>query len=194
MEAAKRWFVFCFLCIVSSSCLSADFINIIFLPDFSNSLKCSQPGVEFKVAEKSTVGILGTFDCDSNRPTYGDSNDQVSNTFSRILVPWRYSRKGAFKDGTLVQAVIGTEESNFRSDLGSTADVTFIDFGAYYGYQWFWTNGFNISVMGGVAYLVETSSDQVIVPGESQDIVDYLNRNTETNVHGAFGAMLGWVF
>jgi len=194
MDAIKQWIVFCLLLIVSNSCYSADFINIIFLPDFSNSFECSEPGVEFKVTEKSSVGILGTFDCDSNRPTYGNSNDQVSNSFSRALIPWRYSWKGAYTDGTFIQALIGVEESKFRSDLGSTANVSFVDFGAYFGYQWFWKNGFNISVMGGVAYLVETSSEQNLIPGETQDIIDYLDKNTETNVHGGFGAILGWKF
>lgn len=194
MDATKQWIVFCLLWIVSSSCLSADFINIIFLPDFSNSFECSEPGVEFKVTDNSTIGILGTFDCDSIRPTYGSTNDQVSNTFSRGLVPWRYSWKGAFTDGAFIQALIGVEKSKFRSDLGSTANVTFIDLGAHFGYQWFWKNGFNISVLGGIAYLVETSSDQKLEPGESQDIIDYLDKNTDSNVHGAFGAIIGWKF
>jgi hypothetical protein len=194
MENIKSWILLGLLWMLSSPCLSADWINVILLPDSFDSFDCHQPGVEFKVADRSSVGILGRFDCDTDRATYGSSNDSVSNTFSRVLIPWRYSRKGTFKDGTLIEVLVGAERSKFRSDLGSMADVTFMDLGLYYGYQWFWDSGFNISAMAGVAYLVETSSSKEIAQNETSDVIDYLNKNTETNVHGGLGIIIGWTF
>ncbi len=194
MKTIKRWILCCLLWVCSDPCLSAEWINVILLPDSFNAFDCHQPGVEFKVAEKSSVGILGRFDCDTDRSTYGSTNESVSNTFSRVLIPWRYSRKGAFQDGTLIQALVGVEKSKFRSALGSKADVTFVDFGLHYGYQWFWSSGFNVSAMAGVAYLVETSSSQEIAQNETSDVIDYLEKNTETNIHGGIGVILGWVF
>lgn len=190
----NRWILLCFLLFQSGLCLADASFNIIVLPDSINSFDCHQVGVEFKVAQNHSVGMLGRFDCETNRSTYGDTHDDVTNTFSRILIPWRYSKNGVFKDGIIIQALVGVEKSEFRSKLGSKADVTFVDFGIHYGYQWFWENGFNISALAGVAYLVETSSEKSIVQNENSDVINWLDKNTKTNIHGGAGIMIGWKF
>ncbi len=194
MAIINKWILFCSLLFQSSLCLSAGSINVVFLPDSVNSFKCHQPGVEFKITQYSTLGVLGILDCKSHRSTYGDTNDDVTNTFGRILIPWRYSKGGAFKDGSFMQVVVGMEKSKFKSELGSKADITFADFGFHYGYQWFWANGFNVSAMAGVAYLVESNSKKDIVQNENSDVVDFLDRNTKTNIHGGAGFIIGWTF
>lgn len=194
MVIFNRWILFCSLCFQSSLCLSADTINIIILPDSINSFDCHQPGIEFKISQNSSLGAIGRLDCATDRSTYGKTNDDVTNTFSRIIVPWRYSFNGTFRDGSLVQALVGIEKSEFRSTLGSKADVTFVDFAFHYGYQWFWKNGFNVSALAGVAYLVKTSSEIDIVPTENSDVIGFLDKNTKTNVHGGAGILIGWKF
>ncbi|MDX2464995.1 MAG: hypothetical protein QNK31_10875 [Porticoccus sp.] len=176
----------------ASVCFSKDTINILVLPDYIN---CHDHyGFELGTSENSTLGILGSFKCNSDRPTYGGSNSKVSTAFSRIFVPWRYSFDGAFRDGYFVQAMVGRESSEFKSVAGSSADVTFIDLTFHGGYQWFWGNGFNVSALGGVAYLKKTSLDKNIVPGEGGDVVDFLDTNTDTNAHFGLGVIFGWVF
>ena len=194
MITLNRWILYCLLLFQSSLCLSADSINVVLMPDSFNSFKCHHPGIEFKISQTSTLGVFGRLDCESDRSTYGDTNDDVTNTFSRIFVPWRYSKGGAFKNGSFIQTLIGIEKSKFRSVLGSKADVTFVDFAFHYGYQWFWENGFNISVLGGVAYLVKTSSDKDITQNESDDVIGFLDKNTKTNIHPGAGITIGWKF
>ena len=194
MVILNRGILLLLLWFQSSLCLSADSINIVLMPDSINSFDCHHPGVEFKVTQTSSLGVFGRLNCETNRSTYGDTHDDVTNTFSRIFVPWRYSKGGAFKDGTFIQALIGIEKSKFRSVLGSKADVTFVDFAFHYGYQWFWKNGFNVSALAGVAYLVETSSEKDILPAENNDVIGFLDKNTKTNVHGGAGVLIGWKF
>lgn len=189
-----RWILFCSLWLQSGLCLSADSINVVIMPDSFNSFKCHQPGIDFKITQNSSLGVVGILDCESDRSTYGNTNDDVTNTFSRIFVPWRYSKGGAFKNGAFMQALIGIEKSEFRSILGSRADVTFVDFAFHYGYQWFWENGFNVSVLGGVAYLAKSSSQKDIVLNETPDVIGHLDRNTKSNIHGGAGFILGWKF
>jgi len=186
--------LFSFLCLIfqASSCFSKDSINISLIPDFFN---CHHHfGLEFSIHENSTLGIIGTNKCTSDRPTYGDSNSKVNNTFSRIFIPWRYSMKGAFKDGYFIQTMIGIENSKFKSETGSSADVTFIDLTLHGGYQWFWGNGFNVSALAGVAFLKKTNLTKNIVSNESDDVVDFLDKNTKSNAHIGVGVIFGWAF
>ncbi len=194
MGGTMRWILFCGLCFQSISSLADDAINAILMLDSFNSFDCHHPGVELSVSQNSSVGVLGIFDCDTDRSTYGETNDNVTNTFSRILIPWRYAKGGVFKTGPFMQALIGMEKSEFRSTLGSRADVTFVDFAFHYGYQWFWDNGFNVSVMGGVGLLVKTSDEKDIVQNESNDVRDFLDKNTKTNIHPGAGVVMGWRF
>jgi hypothetical protein len=173
----------------ASRCLAADSVNLVFLPD---PFACHQLGLDARVTERSTLGVLGRSGCHSDRPTYGQPNDAVTNTFGRLLVPWRYSRRGVFRDGFFLQAAVGMEKHEFRSERGSSADVTFADVAFHAGYQWFWSNGVNISILGGAAFLIEQSSTSDISGNERADVVDYLDKNTETNLHGAAGAVFGW--
>lgn len=73
-------------------------------------------------------------------------------------------------------------------------NVSFIDTGVLFGYQWFWRNGFNISGLIGVAHLMRNSLDQNISPNESNSVSDYLDQQTSTNNHIGGGMFLGWVF
>jgi len=180
-----------FLLVQAGLCYSSESINLILLPDLSS---CHQVGGEIGINENSSLGILGRAGCESNRATYGNENDDVENKFSRILVPWRYSFNGVFKDGYFIQALSGVEKSEFKSTLGSTADVTFATLAVHGGYQWFWSNGFNISLMAGVAYLHEVSSSNRIVSGEEGNVTDFLDKNTKTNIHGGAGFFIGWLF
>ena len=89
---------------------------------------------------------------------------------------------------------MGLEYSEFSSRIGSTADVTFANLGGYVGYQWFWPNGFNISVMGGGVYLQELNSSTTLAPGEGNDVSDFLDKNTDSNIHAGYGIIFGWLF
>lgn len=194
MGSKLKGILFLLFLLASNAAQSASAFNIILLPDLTKSFKCHQPGVEFPIADTQSLAVLGVINCNSDRSTYGDTNDNVTNSFSRLLVPWRYAWNGVFKDGQLIQFLIGVETSEFSSSLGSEAEVTFMDFGLYYGYQWFWQNGFNLSLLGGLAYLVKTSSSKNIAPGETNDVIDFLDKNTKTNVHGGAGIIFGWKF
>jgi len=151
-------------------------------------------GFEMAVSENSTLGVLARNECKSDRPSFGSSNDNVKNTFSRFFVPWRYSKSGVFKDSFIMQLLIGVEKSKFKTELGSEARVTFIDIVSSFGYQWFWSNGFNVSVLGGPAFLIKNSSKENIVQNESNDVVNFLNDNTKSNIHAGIGVILGWNF
>lgn len=172
-------------------CFSKDTVNLVFLPDVFN---CHQLGIETVLSGKNTLGAIGRSGCHSNRPTYGSANDSVTNSFSRILVPWRYSPNGGFEDGYFLQALVGLEKSRFASQLGSTAEVSFLDVGFHVGYQWFWGNGFNVSVLGGAAFLNKRNSTVAIGQNEEKDVVEFLDKNTKTNVHGGGGIIVGWSF
>lgn len=179
------------LLIQAGQCYSSSLINFIALPDAAN---CHHAGFEIQMNEKNTLGFLGVSGCNSDRPTYGEKNDDVNNDFSRFLVPWRYSPHGAFTTGYFFQAITGVEKSQFTSTLDSNADVTFAHFGGYAGYQWFWPNGFNISVIGGAVYLYELSSSTTLAPGETVDVKNFLDKNTDSNIHGGYGIIFGWSF
>jgi len=181
-----------YLMFQTSLCFSEDSINFIVVPDLFN---CHHHfGFELEILENSTLGILGSAKCKSDRPTYGDPNSKVNTEFSRIFIPWRYSFLGAFKDGYFIQTMVGVENSEFTSEAGSSADVTFIDLTFHGGYQWFWRGGFNVSALAGVAYLKESSLDINIVQNESSDVAEFLDKNTKSNVHIGIGVIFGWLF
>ncbi len=185
--------LFCFyLMLQTSLCFSEDSINLIVIPDLNN---CHHHfGFELPILENSTLGLLGSIKCKSDRPTYGDSNSKVNTAFSRIFIPWRYSFHGAFNDGYFIQTMVGVENSEFTSEAGSSADVTFIDLTLHGGYQWFWGNGFNVSALAGVAYLKEINLDKNITQNESSDVTEFLDKNTKSNVHIGIGVIFGWLF
>lgn len=183
--------LFPFLLVTPGICFSSDNVNLIFLPDPSS---CHQAGIEIDISRNTTLGVLARPNCQSDRSTYGKKNSDVENNFSRVLIPLKYSFNGAFTQGYFVQTLIGLEKSEFKSKLGSTADVMFGNFAAHAGYQWFWENGFNISLMAGVAYLKELSSSENISVGESASVVDFLEKNTKSNLHGGAGIIVGWFF
>lgn len=176
----------------SSSSFSQNTINFIILPDPLYTVH--HIGFEMAVTEKSRLGMLTAYKRDSDRPTYGESNDDVTNTFSRLLIPWIYSKNGAWENGFIVTGLVGLENDKFKSEAGSRAEATFVNFGLLAGYQWFWGNGFNISAMAGGALLVESRSEKDIIAGESRDVIDYLDKNTKTNTHFSAGVILGWAF
>ena len=187
----NRLVLICFLFFQSGVCFSDDSINLIILPD---QFECHQLGFEVKLNNNNTLGAIGRYECESDRPTYGSTNDNVQNTFSRIVFPWRYSKNGAFKDSFFLQSLVGLENSKFKSTLGSEVEVTFIDLALHLGYQWFWNNGFNVSAMAGLAFLFENSVNKNIVENESSDVVDFLNENSESNIHAGIGVIIGWSF
>ena len=164
--------------------------NILLLP----APYCSQAGVEKKTSENLSIGIIGRLNCHSERPTYGDKNNEVDSKFSRALFPLKYSFNGTYSSGPFVQGAAGVEESEFKSDAGSSADVTYIDLAVHGGYQWYFSSGFDISILGGIAHLQEVSSSKQIFAGESTSVEDFLNKNTETNTHFGAGVILGWSF
>lgn len=191
MKFAVPLLSMCILFVQASISHSEESINIVVLPE---TYDCHQVGAEFKVTKNSTLGVLGVVSCDSDRPTYGSSNNNVKNSFSRVLIPWRYSMGGAFENGYFVQSMIGMEAHEFRSTQGSRSDVSFVDLTLHGGYQWFWSNGFNVSALGGVNVLVKSSSDEHIVQNERTDVVDFIDKNTKSNIHPGLGVILGWKF
>lgn len=164
--------------------------NLLLLPD---PFDCHQVGIEKSITHKTRLGILAVANCDSDRPTYGKANDNVSNSFSRILFPWTYS-SGVWNDGYFTKVLVGVEHHEFESTLGSTANVTFTDISAHFGYQWFWQNGLNVSASLGAAFLYKNSVNRSIDTGETSDVIDFLDKNTKTNQHLALGIILGWAF
>jgi len=157
----------------TSLCFSKEFINISLVPDPSPS--CSQLVFDFAVTENSTLGVSPA-SCNSNRPTYGKPNSAVRNNFNRIIIPWRYSPNGVFKDGYYVMATIGVEKDEFTSASGSTANVTFMGTSIHTGYQWFWRNGFNVTFLISASHLARHSLSKSISPTESGDVVDFLGK------------------
>ena len=183
---------FLYLVCQSSLCFSKESLNVTLVPDFFN---CHHHfGFDLAINENNTLGIMGTDKCTSDRPTYGDSNNKVDNTFNRIFIPWRYSLKGAFRDGYFVQTMVGVEKSRFKSEAGSRADVTFIDLTFHGGYQWFWDSGFNVSALAGVAILRRNSLTKNIASNENVDVIKFLDKNTKSNEHIGVGVIFGWAF
>ena len=164
--------------------------NLILLPE----PYCSQAGLEKKMGEKITLGVLARFSCDSPRPTYGSNNDDVDNQFSRVLIPLRYAFSGVFTTGPIVQGMLGIENSKFTSRSDSKVEITFLDFSILDGYQWFFTNGINLAALAGIAHLQELSSDRKIAAAETTPVADFLDKNAKTNTHFGVGVVLGWAF
>jgi hypothetical protein len=194
MNFSKKIFVNLIVILVfysySSISYSGTDYNLLLLPD---PFDCHQMGIEKSITNKTRLEILAVANCDSDRPAYGKANDNVSNSFSRILIPWTYS-KSAWRDGYFTKVLVGVEHHEFESTLGSTANVTFTDISAHFGYQWFWQNGLNVSASLGAAYLYKNSLDKTIDTNETSGVVDFLDKNTKTNQHLALGIILGWVF
>lgn len=177
----------------TSLCFAKDSINFSVAPD--PITYCHQYRVDVSITKNSTLGVMPTSNCTDrpSRPTNGSMviNSQVTNTFNRIIIPWRYSPHGAFIDGFIVEAIVGLEKSEFKSASGSSANVSFIDTGVWLGYQWFWRNGFNISAVIGGAHLTRISLDKNISPSESSNVSDYLDEQTSTNSHQTGGVFFG---
>jgi hypothetical protein len=192
MGKVNKCILFLMLVFQSSFCFSQNAINLIVLPDLRYSTH--HVGVETSVTQNSRMGILVAHKQDSDRPTYGDSNEDVTNTFSRILIPWTYCKSGAWEDSYFITGLFGLEKDKFRSVAGSRAEATFVDFGLLAGYQWFWPNGFNISAMAGGAFLISSDSARNISDSETTDVINYLDKNTKTNQHLSAGVIIGWAF
>ncbi|MDP1532352.1 MAG: hypothetical protein Q8L92_02100 [Rubrivivax sp.] len=187
-----------FLLFQSSQCVARDgsFANISVAPDPSTG--CHQYRADYAVAERSTLGLMLAYDCANrpSRPLNGsmDMSNGVSNTFNRVLVPWRYAPRGALRDGYFVDAMVGLERAEYRTTAGSTANVHFFDVALGLGYQWFWHNGLNVSVFAGAAHLMRQSGGTNISATESAGASDYLKQQTSSNSHLASGAYVGWSF
>jgi hypothetical protein len=179
-----------FVIFQSSLTFAKDRINVVLLPD---PFSCHQLGIEKSVTNNSRLGILGVINCSSDRPTYGSANGNVMNTFSRVLIPWTYAN-GAWENGYFFKMLVGLEQHDYLSNNGSHAQATFLEFSPQVGYQWFWQNGVNVSASFGVAFLFANESNRDISLAESQEVIDFLDKNTKTNQHFAFGIILGWVF
>lgn len=192
MNIFKYFVVSSLLLLQTSLCFagSKNVINFSVAPDpFTH---CHQYGVDVAITENSTLGVLPA-SC-TDRPTFGVINSQVTSTFNRTLIVWRYSPYGAFQDGYFVDAMVGAETNEFKSAAGSAANVSFIDAGGHVGYQWFWHNGFNVSALTGVGHLMRNSLDTSISPAESRTVSDYLDRQTSTTTHAGWGVNFGWAF
>jgi hypothetical protein len=170
--------------------------NISIAPDLST--QCHQFRADYALAERSTLGLMLAYDCANrpNRPINGnmDMSSGVSNTFNRVLVPWRYAPRGVLRDGYFVDAMVGVERAEYTTTAGSTANVHFFDVALGLGYQWFWHNGLNVSVFAGVAHLMRQSGGTNISGTESAVASDYLKQQTSTNSHLASGVYMGWSF
>jgi len=180
-----------FIIFQTPKCFAQDSVNLYVGPDPKSH--CHQFGAEVGITKNSTLGVIPAYNC-SDVNTYGPINNQVNSTFNRILIPFRYSPNGIFKNGYFIMALLGMEKNEFKSVAGSSANVSFIDTGILFGYQWFWRNGFNISGSIGVVHLMRNSLDQTISSTESNDVSEYLDQQTSTNTHVGGGMFLGWVF
>lgn len=174
---------------------SGNSINFSVAPD--PITHCHQYRVDVAITKNGTLGVMPA-NCINrpDRPTNGsmEMNSEVTNTFNRILFPWRYSPHGAFKDSYFIEAMVGLENSEFKSAAGSSAKVSFIDATFALGYQWVWHNGLNVSAFIGLAHLIQRNLDINISPTESIAVSDYLDQQTSTNTHQSGGVFLGWAF
>lgn len=170
--------------------------NVSIAPD--PVTRCHQYRADYAVAERSTLGVMLAYDCANrpSRPVNGsmDMSGGVSNTFNRVLVPWRYAPHGALQDGYFVDAMVGVERAEYSTTAGSSANVHFFDIAMGLGYQWFWHNGLNVSVFAGAAHLMRQSGVTNISATESVAASEYLKQQTNTNSHLASGAYVGWSF
>lgn len=172
------------------------FVNISIAPD--PTTRCHQFRADYAISERSTLGMMVAYDCANrpSRPVNGsmDMNSGVSNTFNRILVPWRYAPHGVSRDGLIIDAMVGVERAEYRTSAGSSANVRFFDIALGLGYQWFWQSGLNVSVFAGAAHLMRQSGETNISATESVAASEYLKQQTSTNSHLASGAYVGWSF
>ena len=175
-----------------SYCLSQNSVNFTFLP--SPEYSAHQYGIETSITGYSRFGILAANKRDSQRPAYGDSNDQVRNDFRRVLSVWTFTTNGAWQNGFVVTAVAGVENDNFKSTQGSHAEVDFLGLGLLAGYQWYWPNGFNMTTIAGQALLIANNVKKDYAADENEEVVAYLDKNTKTNTHLGIGFILGWAF
>jgi len=195
MNIFKYFVVSSVLLLQTSLCFarSDEVINFYVSPD--PITHCNGYGVDVAITENSTLGIVGIPECISDRPTfYGSSTIKLSNKLNRMFAMWKYSPHGVFEDGYFLYAVVGADNSEFKSAAGSTANVSFIDTGTGVGYHWFWHNGFNVTTALGVAHLIQNSIDKSISSTESVDTVNYLDQQTRTNTHAGVGLFFGWAF
>lgn len=192
----KYLFVSSVLFFQTSLCFAKGSISFSVAPD--PITYCHQYRVDVPITKNNTLGVMPTSNCTDrpSRPTNGSIkiNSQVTNTFNRIIIPWRYSPNGAFIDGFIVEAIVGQEKSEYKSASGSSANVSFIDTGVWLGYQWFWRNGFNVSAVVGGVHLTRIRLDKNISPSESSNVSDYLDEQTSTNSHQTGGVFFGWAF
>jgi hypothetical protein len=198
MTKASRFVAVLLLFLQSTLCIaeSGASANVSISPD--PSTLCHQYRVDYAVAERSTLGLMLAYDCANrpNRPVSGsmDMNSGVSNTFNRIVVPWRYAPHGVLRDGYFVDALVGVERAEYKTTAGSDANVHFFDVALGLGYQWFWHNGLNVSVFAGAAHLMRQSGGVNISATELAGTTEYLKQQTSTNSHLASGAYVGWSF
>lgn len=193
MKFCKYLLVSAFLLLQTSLCFAENSINFSFVYDI-HSPDCSQLLVDVATSKNTSLGI-SPMSCNSDRPAIVMApNSNVRNQVNRIVVPWRYSPRGVFKDGFYFMATLGVENDQFNSTAGSTANVLFLGSSLHTGYQWFWKNGFNITLIFSASHLARMSLDRTTSPTESPDVVDFLDQNTSTNTHYSAGPLLGWAF
>lgn len=194
MKLSKYFLVAAFLLLQTPLCFasSEDSINFQFAID--PFYHCNEYNIEVAVTKNSSLAINGAPECNSNRPTYGPPNSSVSDKFNRGGLLWKYAPHGVFNDGVFMFAAVGMQTSEFKSTAGSTANVSFIDYGISLGYQWFWKNGFNVSAFVSAAHLAQNSLNQSIAPTESPDVRTFLDQQTSTNSHVGMGWIWGWAF
>lgn len=202
MKIFRRIIVSSVLLIQTSVCFaqSEKSINFTSAPYIAPKHVCEMFGIEVAITEKITLGVSPAVNC-KNRASVTDRKvgldfpSGVTNKFNRILIPWIYAPAGSFHTGYFVQILSGVERGEYKTAAGSSANVTFINTGFTGGYQWFWGNGFNISVNLGVAHLVRYKFDRNISPAETSNIIiNYLDQQTSTNTHPAGGIQFGWAF
>jgi hypothetical protein len=192
MKIYEYLLVSAFLFLQTSLCFAEKSINFSIVPD--RSPDCSQLVVDVAMSEHTSLGI-SPLSCNSDRPAIAMApNSNVRNQVNRIVVPWRYSPRGVFKDGFYFMASLGIENDQFNSTAGSTANVFFLGSSLHTGYQWFWKNGFNITLIFSASHLTQMSLDRTTSPTESPDVVDFLDQNTSSNTHYSVGPLFGWAF
>lgn len=190
MQAVFNLAVFFMLVFHHAVTFSRDLINVILVPD---PYDCHQTGVETALTNNSRIGILAVIHCATDRPAYGSANNNVRNNFSRILIPWTFS-KAIWTNGYFLKALVGVEEHEFLSAKDSHADVTFTDVSTHLGFQWFWDNGLNVSASFGAAFLFADDVTKNIQNDEGGDVISFMDKNTKSNHHAALGIILGWAF
>ncbi len=198
MRMVNYFWVSSFLLLQTSlgNASSVNSINVSIAPDIATG--CHQMRADVRIIENLTLGIMPSYECENrpDRPIDGSMKMQsgVSNTFNRVLFPWRYSPRGAMTDGYFLELFIGGERGAYSSVSGSSTTVNFIDVGTWIGYQWVWGSGINLSAAAGFAHLMLYSRNNSRVSTESHDVNDYLDQQTRTNTHLASGFFLGWAF